>query len=73
MPACAIESLNLSNNHVNDAGVAALVDALRSNASLTELQLENRGISMDGKIMMLKLVMTSQASKQLYNLIIPCG
>ena len=57
MPDCALERLDLSANHVNDAGVAILVDALQKNSSLTALQLEeNRGISIDGKIMMLKLV-----------------
>ena len=57
MPDCALEHLSLSSNHVNDAGVAHLANALQYNASLTGLFLqENQGISKDGKIMMLKLV-----------------
>ena len=56
-PDCALKRLDLSNNHVNDTGVENLVDALQKNSSLTVLRLqENMGMSIDGKIMLLKLV-----------------
>ena len=56
-----LTDLHLKNNHIDDEGVEILVNALRSNAALRELHLqENDGIngriSKQGKIMLLKLV-----------------
>ena len=49
--------LLLGCNQIDDDGVAILVDVLRSNKSLTDLDLwENDEISKQGKIMLLKLV-----------------
>ena len=52
-----LDHLHLVNNKIDDVGVDILVDALKSNTSLTELILEgNSGISKRGKISLLKLV-----------------
>ena len=52
-----LEELHLENNKIDDDGVEILVEALKSNRSLTHLDLtENEGISKRGQIMLLKLV-----------------
>ena len=57
MPACTLKELVLAENNVDDTGVEILVDALQNNTSLNYLNLsDNKGISKEGKIMMLKLV-----------------
>ena len=56
-PDSKLKDLELKRNIIDDEGVAILVDALRSNKSLTTLNLKhNIGISEKGKIMLLKLV-----------------
>jgi len=53
----ALKVLGLSNYKIDDAGVAILVDALQNNTSLQTLVLEgNEDISIQGQIMLLKLV-----------------
>ena len=52
-----LERLYLGNNNIDDDGVEILSEALQNNTSLLELNLEiNDGISIQGQIMMLKLV-----------------
>ncbi|KAK1746063.1 hypothetical protein QTG54_002670 [Skeletonema marinoi] len=52
-----LTTLDLHNNNIDDEGVATLIDALQSNASLRNLDLRgNDGISKQGQILLLKLV-----------------
>ena len=52
-----LESLHLSSNNIDDAGVEILVDSLRNNTSLKRLDLRgNDRISTQGQILLLKLV-----------------
>ena len=52
-----LKGLFLGENNIDDGGVAILVDALRNNTSLTELNLHsNDGISVKGEAMLLRLV-----------------
>ena len=60
--------LNLNNNKIDDEGVAILVDALQSNKSLKYLDLKNNGeITMEGKILLLKLVNNISSIKATLN------
>ena len=53
----ALTNLSLTGNKFDDQGVDILVDALRNNRSLADLNLGNNdGISKQGRIAMLKLV-----------------
>ncbi|KAK1746118.1 leucine-rich repeat protein [Skeletonema marinoi] len=52
-----LKGLWLSNNKIDNEGVAILVDILRSNTTLTTLALEhNNDITYDGEMLLLKLV-----------------
>eukprot|EP00985_Skeletonema_marinoi_P034665 scaffold44506_cov131-Skeletonema_marinoi.AAC.2 len=52
-----LKGLWLSNNMIDNEGVAILVDILRSNTTLTTLALEhNNDITYDGEMLLLKLV-----------------
>ena len=60
----AITSLDISHNQIDDDGVAFLVDALQSNTSLWNLNLSgNDGISTQGKISLLKLIIDISSIK----------
>jgi hypothetical protein len=52
-----LTNLWIDNNNIDDEGVAILVDSLQNNTSLETLDLENNGgITMRGKLLLLKLV-----------------
>ena len=59
-----LDQLSLRDNKIDDEGVAILVDALKINTSLIELDLEeNAGISNQGRVKLLKLVNDSSGIK----------
>ena len=47
-----LQGLNIGNNQINDEGVAAICEVLHHNTNVTEIRMDQCGLSVEGKYYM---------------------